>query len=698
MSKDKIKKDKKSKKDKKDVKSKNGTYKKTGGADKKHDEVRGRENSGRTEVRGGKQQGTLISGVYRGTGKGFAFLTPDDGGEDLFIPPRYMGGALNGDRVTALVTEGRDGRREAHVKEVTQETTVYVVGTYAETKDGRPAILPDDGKVCRVFLIENKRSLKPKQGYKVVGLPLERDGDTLFGDLVEVLGTPDLKNVDILSVARAYGLEEEFPPEVAAAARAVEFEVPESAKAGREDFRGDIVVTIDGLDAKDLDDAVSVVKKGGNYILSVHIADVSHYVKEGGVIDKEAFRRATSVYFPGSVFPMLPRELSNGICSLNPQVDRLTLSCIMEIDKGGNVINSRIVKGLIKTRRRMDYDNVAAILTGDEKARAENADVCEMLDTAKELALILNAKRRKRGSIEFELPESKIILDDNGKCVDVQLYEHKISHMVVEEFMLAANETVAATFDKLKIPFVYRVHEAPPPDKELAYIDYLETLGISFSGGAPRDWAALFESVKDKEEGRAVNRIGLRAMSKAKYMTKDAGHFGLAAPHYCHFTSPIRRYPDLQIHRIISDWLAKGTAYVKQHYAKIVAEAATQSSVREQIAMAAERRADDLKKAEYMKAHVGEVFDGTVSSVTEWGLFVELPNCIEGLIRKDSLGEDMTYNEKSHTLTSHGEVYYIGKPVRVRCRGAESGKVDFEFADAPASDASSEPEAVSHKE
>ena len=456
-------------------------------------------------------------------------------------------------------------------------------------------------------------------------------------------------------------------------------------------------MTIDGLDAKDLDDAVSVVKKGGNYILSVHIADVSHYVKEGGVIDKEAFRRATSVYFPGSVFPMLPRELSNGICSLNPQVDRLT-PCIMEIDKGGNVINSRIVKGLIKTRRRMDYDNVAAILTGDEKARAENADVCEMLDTAKELALILNAKRRKRGSIEFELPESKIILDDNGKCVDVQLYEHKISHMVVEEFMLAANETVAATFDKLKIPFVYRVHEAPPPDKELAYIDYLETLGISFSGGAPRDWAALFESVKDKEEGRAVNRIGLRAMSKAKYMTKDAGHFGLAAPHYCHFTSPIRRYPDLQIHRIISDWLAKGTAYVKQHYAKIVAEAATQSSVREQIAMAAERRADDLKKAEYMKAHVGEVFDGTVSSVTEWGLFVELPNCIEGLIRKDSLGEDMTYNEKSHTLTSHGEVYYIGKPVRVRCRGAESGKVDFEFADAPASDASSEPEAVSHKE
>ena len=623
--------------------------------------------------------GVLVSGVFRGTGRGFAFLTPEDGGEDIFVPPGNLGGALNGDRVTALVRTGRDGKREAQIQDVTQQTTIYVVGTYAETKDGRPAIIPDDGKVCRMFLVNSKRSLKPKPGYKVVGMPMERDGDTLFGDLIEVLGEPNLKNVDILSVARAYGLSEEFPPEVEAVARNVGFEVSEEEKEGREDFRSDTVVTIDGLDAKDLDDAVSVTKHGANYVLSVHIADVSHYVKESGVIDKEAFKRATSVYFPGSVFPMLPRELSNGICSLNPQVDRLTLSCVMEIDKGGTVVKSRVVKGLIKTKRRMNYDNVAAIMSGDQKEREENADVCEMLDLAKELATLLNKKRMARGSVEFDLPESAIILDDDGVCVGVELYKHKISHMVVEEFMLAANETVAATFDKLKVPFVYRVHEVPPPEKELAYCDYLETLGIDFKGGAPRDYATLFKSVKGKDCERAVSRLGLRTMSKAKYMTKDAGHFGLAAPHYCHFTSPIRRYPDLQIHRIISDYLAHGNAYVKR-YAKIVTEAATQSSVREQISMTAERRADDLKKAEYMKTRVGETFDGVVSSVTEWGLFVELPNTVEGLVRKETLGEAVEYNDKLHLLKSGDETYYIGRALKIKCDSVENGKINFLLA------------------
>lgn len=641
----------------------------------------GAQGRGRTEKKKKEErESTLVAGIYRGTGKGFAFLTPEDGGDDIFVPPGHLGGALNGDRVTAKVTVGQGGRREAAIEEVTQQTTIYVVGTYVETKDGRPAIIPDDGKVCRMFLIDNKRKLKPKLGYKVVGMPVERDGDTLFGDLIEVLGEPNLKNVDILSVARAYGLSEEFPPEVEAAARNVAFEVAEEDKQGREDFRGETVVTIDGLDAKDLDDAVSVVKKGANYELSVHIADVSNYVKEGSVIDKEAFKRATSVYFPGSVFPMLPRELSNGICSLNPQVDRLTLSCVMEIDKGGNVVKSRVVKGLIKTKRRMNYDNVAAILSGDAKEREENADVCDMLDLAKELATVLNKKRTKRGNVEFDLPESHIVLDDNGVCVDVELYKHKISHMVVEEFMLAANETIAATFDKLKLPFVYRVHESPPPEKELAYADYLETLGIDFKGGAPSDYAALFESVKGKDCERAVSRLGLRTMSKAKYMTKDSGHFGLAAPHYCHFTSPIRRYPDLQIHRIITAWLEKGVAYVKKHFAKTVAEAATQSSVREQIAMTAERRSVDLKKAEYMKTRVGDFFDGVVGSVTEWGLFVELPNTIEGLVRKETLGDAPEYNEKLHILKCGEEIYSIGRPIRVKCDSVENGKINFTIA------------------
>ncbi len=622
-----------------------------------------------------KKDKKIVSGIFRGTGKGYAFLTPDSG-EDIFIPRDGMGGALNGDRVVAEILTDANGRSEANVIEILAQTTVYVVGTYAESRNGNPVIVPDDGKVCRIFYIESIGSFKPKLGYKVVGLPYERDGDILFGDLVEVLGDPNVKSVDMLSIARAYGLTEEFPPEVEAAARNAEFIVSEEEILGREDFRGDVVVTIDGVDAKDLDDAVSVKKRGGNYLLSVHIADVSHYVKENGVIDKEAFKRATSVYFPGMVFPMLPRELSNGICSLNPQENRLTLSCIMEIDGSGNIIKSRVTKGVIKTLRRMNYDNVAAILDGDEKERAENADVCEMLDCAKELALILNKKRMGRGSVEFDIPESKIILSFDGVCTGVEVYTHKISHTVVEEFMLAANESVAAMFDKLKVPFVYRVHETPPPDKELAFIDYLESLGVEFGGGSPADYARLLASVKGKACERAVGRIGLRTMAKAKYMTKDIGHFGLALKHYCHFTSPIRRYPDLQIHRIISDYLAYGREYVKR-YTKIVADSATQSSVREQIALTAERRADDVKKAEYMKAHIGETFEATVSSVTEWGVFAELPNCIEGLVRREALGTNTEYNEKLHIMKAGDEVYSIGKKIKVVCESVENGKINF---------------------
>ncbi|MBR6788369.1 MAG: ribonuclease R [Clostridia bacterium] len=624
-----------------------------------------------------KSEGKMVIGTYRGTGKGFAFLTPDDGGEDYFIPPSGMGGALNGDRVTAHVTiDPVTGKSEARVCDVLQQITQYVVGTYEETTNGRPAIIPDDGKVCQLFIVEGRQSVKPKIGYKVVGLPYERDGDILYGDLIEVLGEPNKKSVDILSIARAYGLSEEFPPEVEAVVRNASFEVSEDEMQEREDFRNDLVITIDGLDAKDLDDAVSVERTANGYRLCVHIADVSHYVKENGAIDKEAFKRGTSVYFPGSVFPMLPRELSNGICSLNEGVNRLTLSCVMEMNKSGALLSSRLTKGLIKSARRMDYDTVASIVEGDSTARAENADVCEMLDVAKELALLLNSRRLNRGSIEFELPEAKIILDDNGKCVDVQLYEHKISHMIIEEFMLSANEAVASTFNKMKSPFVYRVHEAPPPEKELAFIDYLETLGIDFSGGNSSDYAQLFNSIKGNPNERAVSRIGLRSMSKAKYMTKDAGHFGLSAKHYCHFTSPIRRYPDLQIHRIISDYLAKGGEYIKR-YAKIVSESATQSSIREQVALTAERRVDDVKKAEYMKSKIGESFDGVISSVTEWGVFVELPNCIEGLVRKEKLGESVEYNEKSHALICEDKVWRIGDEMTVTCDSVENGKINF---------------------
>ena len=625
----------------------------------------------------GKRAGVIVTGTYRGTGKGYAFLTPDDGGEDLFIPGFALGGALNGDKVSAEVfTEG--GKSEAHVLEVLQQTTVYVVGTYAVGNSGSEVIVPDDGKTCKLFVIESIADgcRKPKEGSKVVGLPLERDGDILYGELVEVIGDPGAKNTDLLSVARTFGLDDRFPPEVQAAVHRVPMTLSKKEISGREDFRGDPIVTVDAPDAKDLDDAICVKRRGNEYVLYVHIADVSYYVKERSPIDREALKRGTSVYFPGCVFPMLPTELSNGICSLNPGQDRLTLSCVINIDKRGRMSASRIVKGVIKTIKRMDYDTVAAIVEGDEKAREENADVCEMLDTAKELADILHGLRMRKGSIEFDIPEPKLTLDENGVCTNVELYEHKVSHMMIEEFMLAANETVAETFDSLKVPFVYRVHEAPPEDKRSAFIDYLATLGLKFDGKEPHEYADLLEKVKGTPDERAVSRTALRAMSKAKYSTKDLGHFGLALKHYCHFTSPIRRYPDLQDHRLITEFIARSGKGMKR-YGPIAEEAASRSSAREQIALSAERRITDIKKAEFMKAHIGEEFEGNVSSVTEWGAFVELPNCVEGLIRKESMGADPVYDEKRRIIMCEGEMWNIGKPVRVVCFAVENGKVDF---------------------
>ena len=639
----------------------------------------GAANSGKRKRGGSERRKILIEGTFRGTGKGYAFITPDGGGEDLFVPAFALGGALNGDRVSAEVTiDVRTGKSEAHVLDVLQQTTVYVVGTYTLSKSGKAVIVPDDGKVCKLFLIQSIAADcgKPAEGYKVVGLPLERDGDILFGELIEVLGDPNVKSLDILSVARAYGLEEEFPPEVQAAARNTAFEVSAKDIEGREDFRNDVTVTVDAPDAKDLDDAISVTRKNEGFVLSVHIADVSYYVKENGSIDKEAFRRGTSVYFPGSVFPMLPRELSNGICSLNPAKDRLTLSCIMNVDMRGRITASRIVRGVIKTVKCMDYDTVADIVEGKAKARAENADVCEMLDAAKALSDILRLNRTRRGSIDFDIPESKITLDDNGVCVNVEKYTHRVSHTMIEEFMLAANETVAETFDSLKAPFVYRVHEKPPADKEQAFIEYLETLGIKFKGGTSSEYAGLLEKVKGTPNERAVAVTGLRSMAKAKYMDKDLGHFGLALKHYCHFTSPIRRYPDLQIHRIITEYILRNGRGMKKYY-KAAAECAAQSSVREQIALNAERRVNDMKKAEYMSFRIGESFEGNVSSVTEWGVFVELPNCIEGLLRKENLGNNALFDEKRRVIVCDGKYWRIGDPVKVVCNSVENGKIDF---------------------
>lgn len=648
-----------------------------GNSKKQNPPVAGKGKSGKGRGGDKKEIVKTIEGIFRGTGKSYAFLTPLEGGEDYFVPPKGMGKAMNGDRVIAEIKRTTSGKNEANVIKVTEKCTVYVVGRYDVSASGKAVIIPDDGKTCRLFVIEGiSDGLKPKKGYKVVGLPTGRDGDLLFGDIIEVLGEPNKKMVDIISVARAYGLTDYFPPEVQAAARSMPFEVLDPESNGREDFRSDTVITIDGVDTKDIDDAVAVVRTKQGYRLSVHIADVSHYVKEGSALDKEAYKRATSVYFPGMVCPMLPPELSNGICSLNPKVDRLTLSCIMDIDHKGNIVKSRIVKGIIKTIKPVDYDTVALILEGDEKARETHADVASMLETAKELALLLNEKRTLRGNIEFNLPESKIILDDDGVCIDVQLYEHKISHMMIEEFMLAANETVAEKFDKMKVPFVYRSHEKPPAEKEQAFIEYLEAIGVNFTGGTPAAYAQFLTAIKDRPESAAISKIALRTMSKAKYTEKDLGHFGLAAQYYCHFTSPIRRYPDLQIHRIISDWLVGGNAATNR-YKPIVRDAAVQSSVREQVSETAERKADDVKMAQFMSRHIGEEFDGIVSSVTEFGFFVQLHNGIEGLVRKELIGES-EFEPKMFRLKTADRYISIGDAVTVAVLSVTVDKISFE--------------------
>ena len=634
---------------------------------------------GGNENRGQKRSNIKqIEGIFRGTGKAYAFLTPAEGGEDYFVPPRKMGDALNGDRVLADIYRSDNGKSEAHIVKVLEKCTVYVVGKYDESVNGKAVIIPDDGKTCRLFVIDSVKSgLKPKKGYKVVGLPDGRDGDLLFGELIEVLGEPNKKMVDIISVARAYGFNDEFPYDVQTAARNMPFEVGESDISGREDFRADTVITIDGTDTKDIDDAVSVKKAKNGYTLSVHIADVSHYVTEGSLIDKEAYKRATSVYFPDMVCPMLPRELSNGICSLNPEVNRFTLSCIMDIDGNGNITKSRVTKGIIKSARKMDYDTVALIVGGDEKARAENSDVAPMLDTSYKLAKLLNKKRALRGNIEFNLPETKVILDDEGVCVDVRRYEHKVSHMMIEEFMLAANESVAQQFDNMKVPFVYRSHEKPPAEKEQAFIDYLEAVGIDFAGGSPQAYSEFLSEIKDSPESVAVSKIALRTMSKAKYTEKDLGHFGLAAKYYCHFTSPIRRYPDLQIHRIISDWLIGGTGATKR-YKEIVKAAAVQSSVREQVAEMAERKADDIKMAQYMSKRIGEEYDGVISSVTDFGIFVQLDNGIEGLVRKESLGE-CDFEAKLYRMKLPDRYITIGDGIRISVLSVSLDKITFDF-------------------
>lgn len=600
----------------------------------------------------------LVAGRLQGNVKGFGFVIPDiEGIADVFITQENMNGAMNNDRIVAKVikTKEEGKKSEGQIIKILSRGNDRVVGTF-ENSAHFGFVVADDKRIYQDIFIPKSEINGAYTGCKAVAeitkWPEARRNPE--GRIIEVLGSKDEPGVDILSVIRKYDLPEEFPDEVETAANAISDEIPEAEYNRRRIFKDINIVTIDGEDAKDLDDAVSVEKlANGNYMLGVHIADVSYYVRENDFIDKEAQKRGTSVYLIDRVVPMLPKKLSNGICSLNPKVDRLTMTCMMQIDNTGKVVSNEVFESIIRTKERMTYTDVTKILRGSDPELMERYSyLIDDFKTMEELCNILRSKRMYRGSIDFDFPESKITLDDRGKPIDIKPYERDISNMIIEEFMLAANETVAEKMFWTELPFVYRIHEDPDTEKIMVFDEFIHNFGYHIQGIKdlhPKALQEIVKKVQGKKEEVIINTLMLRSMKKAKYSPDCTGHFGLAAKYYTHFTSPIRRYPDLTIHRIIREYI-EGTINEKRVKKLIgfVKYAAKQSSEREIVAQEAEREVDDLKRAEYMQDRIGEVYTGIISSVTPFGLFIELPNTIEGLIHVSSLLDDYYYYDEQH--------------------------------------------------
>lgn len=654
----------------------------------------------------GKPEVFSVNGIFCGHPKGFGFVTVEGMEQDVFIPEDRTGAALHGDRVQ-IVVESQDrggGRRaEGSVLKVLEHANKEVVGYYQKSK-GFGFVIPDNQKISKDIFIPQGCDMGAVTGHKVVAR-IKEFGDANHkpeGVVTEILGHVNDPGTDILSIERAYGLPEEFPPEVMDEVEECpdEVAVPGMTRdeetwdgpygigdltspadwtgdlAGRLDLRGLRTVTIDGEDAKDLDDAVTLCRNGqGGYILGVHIADVSHYVKEGRPLDKEALKRGTSVYLVDRVIPMLPHKLSNGICSLNAGTDRLALSCIMELDDQGNVLDHKIAETVIHVDRRMTYTAVNAIVTdGDEAVMAEYEGFVPMFMLMKEVSDILREKRKKRGAIDFDFPESKIILDAQGKPLEIKPYERNAATKIIEDFMLAANETVAEDYFWQSLPFLYRTHDNPDPEKMKQLGTFIHNFGyfIRLQQGEihPKELQKLLDKIEGTPEEVLLSRLTLRSMKQAKYTTLCSGHFGLAARYYTHFTSPIRRYPDLQIHRIIKESLKGGLGDKRAgHYEAILPGVAMQTSALERRAEEAERETDKLKKCEYMSRFIGQEFDGVVSGVTNWGLYVELPNTVEGLVRISELRDDYyIFDEQHYELVGEmtRKTFKLGQPIRVQ--------------------------------
>ena len=622
----------------------------------------------------------LITGKLQVHQKGFGFLLPEAEGEkDVFIPSSSMNGAMNGDKVLVQITrEDLNGKkREGEVREVLERSNSKIIGVYEDSRNFG-FVVPEDTRLNQDIFISKKDRNGAKDG-DVVICEIVKWADkrrSPEGIVKEVLGRKGDKGLDILTIIKKYGLPEEFSEKVLNYAKNIEEEIDSKEYARRKDLRNLRMVTIDGEDAKDLDDAVSIERlDNGKFRLGVHIADVSHYVREKNPLDKEALKRGTSVYLIDRVIPMLPKKLSNGICSLNPKVDRLALSCFMVIDKNGKVIQHEIEESVIKTSERMTYTDVTKILENNDEELIKRYDyLVDDFKAMEELCNILREKRIKRGAIDFNFEESKIILNDLGKPIDIKPYDRAIANRIIEEFMLVCNETIAEHMFWTNLPFVYRIHEEPDEEKLEKFKEFVYNLGYIVRWGQeahPRALQDILEKVKGKKEETVVSTLLLRSMMQAKYSPECVGHFGLAAKYYCHFTSPIRRYPDLQIHRIIKEQL-NGKIDEKRagRLTNIVEIASKQSSEMERLAQEAEREVDDLKKAEYMQERIGEEFTAIISSVTSFGLFAELPNTIEGLIHITALDDDYYIYDEAH-LCLIGErtkkVYRLGDEIKVKC-------------------------------
>ena len=649
----------------------------------------------------GNKKKRKYEGMFRANEKGYGFVEFEvEDMEDVFIPSKSVNGALNGDTVLINIFKPKTNERRAEGKivKVLKRDKDTIVGIFQKSRNFG-FVVPDDKKFDTDIFISKNKCLNARNNDKVVAkiIKYPEKGKNAEGEIVEVLGNIDLAGVDMLSVIKEFDLPNEFPLPVTLEAMGIPQEIDKKDIKNRKDFR-DIhpIFTIDGEDAKDLDDAVFVQKnEDGTYLLEVHIADVSYYVKEDSILDKEAIKRGTSVYMFDRVVPMLPFELSNGICSLNAGEDRFALSCIMKIDSSGNVISSDVCKSVIRVTERMSYTDVYKIITNsDEEIVKKYEKYISCFKDMEELAHILKDRRLKQGYLNLDIPESKIVLDGNGKAIEVKKYELNFANEIIEQFMLTANETVAEKFYWLEAPFIYRVHEKPELEKINEANKFLFNIGYKIKASKdnirPKAFAEVLEKIKDTEYEKVISTLILRALKIARYEAENKGHFGIASKYYCHFTSPIRRYPDLFIHRIISEYIKNGYHLNEEHIQELEGKAikyAESSSDCEKIATKAEREAEDIKKAEFMEDKIGEEFDGIISSITSFGMFVELESTVEGLIRFENMGanEYYIYDENRKTLVGEksNRVFKIGDKVKIRVIEANKliRKIAFELVE-----------------